>query len=294
MTTKVVGRIGPAVSFLFAIPPVVLADDTLGYFTTSANPNVLLMLDTTGSMADISSGTPVGDLDGRRSNTKMDILWKVVYTLLNADLSQPSHVTSDTVTVVLAEQRAPVDSTTIDTNISSSRRYQYVEVTTALLSPSNCKQRPLESLPRFPTSTGNRTDRVGGQSETSGGATLGARDCLPADFYFTSATSASFEKVQCDSCLISFLMARTSGSALGEGTPTEPARKQRKRRFLNNASAWATMRHSGAPGTHDVLQSLRSDRTGNAIRNQISSTRRIPSVYSLLSKHTRSSVTGSQ
>ena len=50
-------------SFLIAIPPVVLADDT-ELFTTSANPNVLLMLDTTGSMTDSASGTSVGDLDG--------------------------------------------------------------------------------------------------------------------------------------------------------------------------------------------------------------------------------------
>ena len=76
-------------SFLIAIPTVVLADDT-EMFTTSANPNVLLMLDSTGSMSTSAAGTSVGDLDGDgRSNTRMDILWKVVYTLLNADLSVP-------------------------------------------------------------------------------------------------------------------------------------------------------------------------------------------------------------
>ena len=36
----------------------------------------------------------VGDLDGSSpSNIRMDILWKVIYTLLNADLSHPSYVT---------------------------------------------------------------------------------------------------------------------------------------------------------------------------------------------------------
>ena len=81
--------------FLIAIPPVVLADDT-ELFTSSANPNVLLMLDITGSMHDTASGTSVGDLDGEdgTSNTKMDILWKVIYTLLNADLSTPNSTVS--------------------------------------------------------------------------------------------------------------------------------------------------------------------------------------------------------
>ena len=76
-------------SFLIALPPAVFADDT-ELFTTSANPNVLLMLDTTGSMDSSASGTSVGDLDGDgANNTRMDILWKVIYTLLNADLSTP-------------------------------------------------------------------------------------------------------------------------------------------------------------------------------------------------------------
>ncbi|MCL5884592.1 MAG: PilC/PilY family type IV pilus protein [Deltaproteobacteria bacterium] len=77
-------------SCLLAVPPAVLADDT-ELFTTRANPNVLLMIDTTGSMESVSGSTGIGDLDGSgTSNTRMDILWKVVYTLLNADLSIPS------------------------------------------------------------------------------------------------------------------------------------------------------------------------------------------------------------
>jgi len=77
-------------SCLIAVPPAALADDT-ELFTTSANPNVLLMLDTTGSMDATAGGTSVGDLDGDGTqNTRMDILWKVVYTLLNADLSIPN------------------------------------------------------------------------------------------------------------------------------------------------------------------------------------------------------------
>ena len=147
--------------FLIAIPPVVLADDT-ELFTTSANPNVLLMLDTTGSMSDSASGTPVGDLDGDgTSNTKMDILWKVVYTLLNADLSQPSYVTNDTVTVTCALNNARRwNSSTIDTNISSSRHVPVRRSEQLRRYPLQRKQRPVESLPRFHHFGGNRADRV--------------------------------------------------------------------------------------------------------------------------------------
>jgi type IV pilus assembly protein PilY1 len=86
---KPAGWLALLLSFLIAMPPAVLADDT-ELFTTSANPNVLLMLDTTGSMDAIAGSSSVGDLDGDSpSNSRMDILWKVVYTLLNADLSKP-------------------------------------------------------------------------------------------------------------------------------------------------------------------------------------------------------------
>jgi hypothetical protein len=81
----------PLIVFLLAAPSTVFADDT-ELFATRANPNVLLMLDTTGSMDRVDSGvTGVGDLDGDgTANSRMDILWKVVYTLMNADLSIPS------------------------------------------------------------------------------------------------------------------------------------------------------------------------------------------------------------
>ncbi len=81
-------------SCLIALPPVALADDT-ELFTTSANPNVLLMLDTTGSMDTLAGSSSVGDLDGDNpSDSRMDVLWKVVYTLLNSDLSIPSSSTN--------------------------------------------------------------------------------------------------------------------------------------------------------------------------------------------------------
>ncbi|MDH3237355.1 MAG: PilC/PilY family type IV pilus protein [Deltaproteobacteria bacterium] len=90
----------PLIAIALAAPLSVLADDT-ELFSTRANPNVLLMLDTTGSMSSVDPGVAgVGDLDGNgTSNTRMDILWKVVYSLLNADLSIPSSTASYSTTV---------------------------------------------------------------------------------------------------------------------------------------------------------------------------------------------------
>ena len=88
------------IAICLAVPLSVLADDT-ELFSTRANPNVLLMLDTTGSMATVDPGVSgVGDLDGDgTSNTRMDILWKVAYSLLNADLSIPESTLSFSTTV---------------------------------------------------------------------------------------------------------------------------------------------------------------------------------------------------
>ncbi|MGA6992764.1 MAG: PilC/PilY family type IV pilus protein [Candidatus Deferrimicrobiaceae bacterium] len=90
----------PLIAVVLMAPFSVLADDT-ELFSTRANPNVLLMLDTTGSMSTVDPGvTGVGNLDGQGSaNTRMDILWKVVYSLLNADLSIPSSTASYSTTV---------------------------------------------------------------------------------------------------------------------------------------------------------------------------------------------------
>ncbi|MGB3398912.1 MAG: hypothetical protein WBA34_01930, partial [Candidatus Deferrimicrobiaceae bacterium] len=55
----------PLIAIALAAPFSVLADDT-ELFSTRANPNVLLMLDTTGSMASIAGTSTVGDLDGEQ------------------------------------------------------------------------------------------------------------------------------------------------------------------------------------------------------------------------------------
>ena len=126
-TRKTSAWLALLLSCLMAMPPVAFSDDT-ELFTTSANPNVLLMLDTTGSMDTSASGSSVGELDGSSpSNSRMDILWKVVYTLLNADLSIPGP-TAVTMTSRLDRARRWGSSTT-DTSISTARQYQYVQVT---------------------------------------------------------------------------------------------------------------------------------------------------------------------
>ncbi|MBP2683269.1 MAG: hypothetical protein H6Q79_1308, partial [Deltaproteobacteria bacterium] len=126
-TRKTSAWLALLLSCLMAMPPVAFSDDT-ELFTTSANPNVLLMLDTTGSMDTSASGSSVGELDGSSpSNSRMDILWKVVYTLLNADLSIPGP-TAVTMTSRLDRARR-WGSSTVDTSISTARQYQYVQVT---------------------------------------------------------------------------------------------------------------------------------------------------------------------
>ena len=187
-TRKSLAGLALLLSFLIAIPPVALADDT-ELFTTSANPNVLLMLDTTGSMSDSASGTSVGDLDGDgSSNTKMDILWKVVYTLLNANLSQPSYVNNDTVTVTCSLNNARRwNSTTIDSNISTSKSYQYVEVNNCAVTPSSVSSDPWNLLPGSATSGGTVKIGSGGQSENMTYATRSSS--APDRFYFTSSKS---------------------------------------------------------------------------------------------------------
>ncbi len=215
---------------LIAIPPAVLADDT-ELFTTSANPNVLLMLDTTGSMSDSASGVSVGDLDGDgKNNTKMDILWKVVYTLLNADLSQPSYVTNDTVTVTCKMNNARRwNSTTIDQNISSYRQYQYVEAYNCAVAPSSVSNDPWNLFPGSTTSGGTVRIGSGGQSESMAYATRSSAS--PDRFYFTSAKS--FSRTYNHDSLISFSYS-VSGSALyPENYPTNHTEAM-SADFLNN------------------------------------------------------------
>ena len=93
---------------VFIVPSVLLADDT-ELFTTRANPNVLLMIDTTGSMDTRDPAVPsgsIGDLDGDgTSDTRLDILYKVTYTLLNADLSIP--LTTNNYSVTLRQNITP-------------------------------------------------------------------------------------------------------------------------------------------------------------------------------------------
>jgi len=109
-------------SILIALAPVVFADDT-ELFTTSATPNVLLMLDSTGSMDTAAGGADVGNLDGSSpSNSRMDILWKVIYTLLNSDLSIPQATATYTCSTS-KKYRAGNTSSTIQVNGTNWNRF---------------------------------------------------------------------------------------------------------------------------------------------------------------------------
>jgi type IV pilus assembly protein PilY1 len=176
-TRKPAAWLALLLSCLIAMPPVAMADDT-ELFTTSANPNVLLILDTSGSMDFDAGGTPVGDLDGEgNTNSRMDILWKVVYTLLNADLSIPSP-SGVTLTSTLNRARR-WNSSTVDTNISSTRQYQYVQVT--------CNS---TTWAQFPDS-GTVLIGSGGLSENMTYTSRSSDSASSKRFYFSSAKSFS-------------------------------------------------------------------------------------------------------
>lgn len=254
-------------SLLIAIPRVALADDT-ELFTTSANPNVLLMLDTTGSMRDSASGTPVGDLDGDgTSNTKMDILWKVIYTLLNADLSQPSF-TYDTVTVTCSLNNARRwGSTTIDQNISSSRQYQYVEAYNCAVTPSSISSDPWNLLPGSTTSGGTVRIGSGGQSENMTYATRSSGS--PDRFFFSSAKS--FSRSYNRGSVISFSYSQSGSILYPEIYPTNHTEAM-SADFLNNLTVGDDNTLLARLG----LMTFTTDPSGSSvqinIRNQISST----------------------
>jgi hypothetical protein len=165
-------------SFLIAVPPVGLAEDT-ELFTTSANPNVLLMLDVSGSMNTVTGDTDIGDLDGNgTSNTRLDALWKVVYTLLNANLSRPSHDNGTTATITATLQTAKrSDRTTTSTSISNSsgRTYDWITVN---MTNGNWSD--------FPATGALVLIGSGGQSETLG-YTSRSTTSSTHTFYFSPA-----------------------------------------------------------------------------------------------------------
>jgi Tfp pilus tip-associated adhesin PilY1 len=80
-----------------ATAPVAASADDSELFISRVRPNILLMVDKSGSMRSNPSGsTGIGNLTAIGSsygvssgNLRIDALWKVVYTLLNADMSVP-------------------------------------------------------------------------------------------------------------------------------------------------------------------------------------------------------------
>jgi Tfp pilus tip-associated adhesin PilY1 len=170
-------------SFLLAAPPAVLADDT-ELFTTSANPNVLLMLDTTGSMDTEASGDSVGDLDGDGTeNTRMDILWKVIYGLLNADMS--TLTVSGTTTTCKTLKARRWNSTTTDENIRTDKQYQYVEINSTGMNSTTWN--------KFPGSaTTGGTVRIGSGGSIDNMTYTSRSESSPYRFYFSSAKTFAY------------------------------------------------------------------------------------------------------
>lgn len=187
------------IAFLMAMPPAVLADDT-ELFTTSANPNVLLMLDTTGSMSTTAGSSAVGNLDGSSpSNSRMDILWKVVYTLLNADLSIPGG------TAYTCQTSAGIST--------SSNPYSRIQVNGANWS-------------NFPANNGTIQIGSGGASET---VTYTSKSTSSGEYYFNFSPSVSFVHGYSTGTTVSI----TVGGAYSYPYPTSNA-EATSTAFLNN------------------------------------------------------------
>lgn len=73
-----------------SLPSPLYGDDT-DIFTVQSTPNVLLILDDTGSMTGNYGGSVVGDLDGDgTANTRLDLAYRVLYQILNGDGSMIS------------------------------------------------------------------------------------------------------------------------------------------------------------------------------------------------------------
>ena len=115
------------------------ADDS-DIFRFRATPNVLIIVDDSGSMARTYGGTDVGDLDGHNrdefngtgtgatsltgpgASSRIDVAWRVLYQLLNADGSVPSGLTTP----------YPTLRTHVSPDSSPSNGYKYNQnITTA-------------------------------------------------------------------------------------------------------------------------------------------------------------------
>ncbi|TFH31205.1 MAG: hypothetical protein E4G97_04630, partial [Deltaproteobacteria bacterium] len=108
--------------------------DDSDIFKIQATPNVLLILDDSGSMARTYGGSEVGDLDGEdraqfqgtgtEVSSRVDVAYRVLYQLLNADKTE---VTIGATNYAYPEQRNHVFSTNtgdpwyqFDQNITST------------------------------------------------------------------------------------------------------------------------------------------------------------------------------
>jgi type IV pilus assembly protein PilY1 len=162
------------------------------------------MLDTTGSMDTTASGTSVGDLDGDSpANSRMDILWKVIYTLLNADLS-------------IADATATYTCRTNARIRTSNNPYSRIEVNGA-------------NWNNFPDTNGTIRVGSGGAAET---VTYSTKSRSSGNYYFNFSPSVTFTYGHSTGTTVSYSV---TGSA-SEPFPTTSAEAV-STGFLNNLTA---------------------------------------------------------
>jgi hypothetical protein len=236
-TRKYSAGLALLISFLIALPPAALADDT-ELFTTSANPNVLLMLDTTGSMGTVAGSSAVGDLDGdATSNTRMDSLWNVVYTLLNADLSIPGGTATYT-----CQTR---------TKITTSNTYSSIQVNGANWS-------------NFPATNGAIQIGSGGAVDN---VTYASKSTWWGRYYFNFSPSIKFKYAHSSGTTVSY----TSAASYSYPYPTNYP-EAISTAFLNNL----TTQDENILKARLGLMTFTTDPYGTSIlintRNQVSST----------------------
>ncbi|MFA6147174.1 MAG: PilC/PilY family type IV pilus protein [bacterium] len=192
-------------------PSAVVADDS-ELFISRVWPNVLLMIDRSYSMdesAGTGASTSIGNLDGTgTSGSRMDALWKVVYTLLNADLSIPAGSGGTTTTRVKCDAREynGDDSIQAGTPLSNMR-----------LKCDNNRWSLLPSTGRITISRRGRSDTV---TYTSKGTCPGGHgSCV----FFSTPVTLTFDHRKEDDVVYSGTTATGYYFTLPYPSPSSPA-----------------------------------------------------------------------
>jgi hypothetical protein len=135
-----------------------LGDDS-DIFQIQAMPNVLLILDDTGSMTSNPGGSVVGNLDGDgTSNTRLDVAYRVLYQLLNADKTQ--------VTIGGSNYEYPTQRSHVLPDTSGTDGYQFNQNLTSA-GDENALRMRIGMMIYGPTNTWNGFDLITVPVQTS-------------------------------------------------------------------------------------------------------------------------------